>query len=181
MPPLRLLMVCTANICRSPMAEVLLARDLQRVGVPAEVSSAGFLRSGERAHRQSIATMHELGLDLKAHRSRRLTEDLLQDHDVVLTMERRHVRDILLPWPQLAPRCHTLQSLVEHPGPAPGDDLAAWLATLAAARRPIDLLGEGPDDIADPLGGSRRDFRRTADLLTTCTAEVARRLAAIQP
>lgn len=91
---LQVLLVCTANQCRSPMAEVLLQRDLSAVGVAASVSSAGRLRGDAPATGHAIDVVGELGLDLSAHRSRQLTAAIIAEADLILCMTREHVREV---------------------------------------------------------------------------------------
>ncbi len=91
-----ILVVCVGNICRSPMAEILL-----RAQFPAKtISSAGIgALVGEPAHPIAIALMQELGVDLTAHRGRQLDEALVMQSDLVLVMERGHVAWIEGEWP----------------------------------------------------------------------------------
>jgi protein-tyrosine phosphatase len=83
-------MVCTGNICRSPMAEVLLADRLRKLGLEANVSSAG-LRAmvGAPADPLAVELMQQRGLDLSAHRGRQLSREIIHASDLVLVMEER--------------------------------------------------------------------------------------------
>lgn len=82
-----LLVVCTGNICRSPMAERLLQaywpaaedRRIESAGVGALV--------GHRADEKVITVMDELGVDLRDHRARQLDAELAQQFDLLLVME----------------------------------------------------------------------------------------------
>ncbi|MEC7949050.1 MAG: low molecular weight protein arginine phosphatase, partial [Myxococcota bacterium] len=83
--PLRLLMVCTANICRSPMAEGWArARG-------AEVRSGGIMGlEGRPADPLAIRVMGEMGVDISRHVSSGIAEDDMHWADHVLVMEMRH-------------------------------------------------------------------------------------------
>jgi protein-tyrosine phosphatase len=84
----RVLMVCTGNICRSPMAEVLLARRLRDRGLSTAVQSAGLgALVGCPADPIACALMSARGLDLGSHRARQLTREMIRGADLVLTME----------------------------------------------------------------------------------------------
>ena len=99
-----ILVVCVGNICRSPMAEVMLAAEL-----PSEclVSSAGIgALVGEKAHPTSIDLMHERGLSLEAHIARQLNETLLRQSDLIITMEQAQLSWIETQWPHARGRVY---------------------------------------------------------------------------
>ncbi len=160
------------------MAEVLLADALAGRGIDARVHSAGLLEEGRPASEHSATLMAERGLDLADHRSRRMTPELLAAADLVVGMERRHVREAALLDREVWPRSFTLRELARRTtaaGPRPDDvDLGRWLLSLSADRRPDDHLGASPaDDVADPYGRSLRAYRRCADDLVSLVDSVA--------
>ena len=69
----RLLVVCTANRCRSPMAEVIAADLLAQPGVDAAVASCGAMEAGRAASPGAVRAMAARGLDLSTHLSHRWT------------------------------------------------------------------------------------------------------------
>lgn len=91
-PTKRILLVCTGNICRSPLAAALLERSLaQRAIVGVAVSSAGTgAWDGAPASEGAYLVGLERGLDLSGHRARLLTRELVEGADLVLTMARHH-------------------------------------------------------------------------------------------
>ena len=174
----RVLVVCTANQCRSPMAERLLQRAVERRGAVVRVSSAGLLAGGRPAEAKAVRALDRLGLDLTSHISRRLTPELLQDSDLVVTMERRHVQAAVELLSGCWPRTFTLSDLLERgaqrPPRQPQEDVAAWVGRLHDGRRPADvLLGGVQGDVADPVGRGPAAFRRTAQDLEAATAALA--------
>lgn len=88
----RILLVCTGNICRSPLAEALMRRALEPYpDLEAEVVSAGTgAWEGAPASEGAYLVAMEHGLDLSAHRARLLTRDLVRASDLILTMARHH-------------------------------------------------------------------------------------------
>ena len=83
--PGRVLMVCHGNICRSPFAAALLARELAEVG--ARVESAGFVGAGRRPPPEAVAVAARRGVDLSSHRSQVLTAAVVRSVDLIVVME----------------------------------------------------------------------------------------------
>ncbi|QDU71791.1 low molecular weight protein arginine phosphatase [Mucisphaera calidilacus] len=144
-----LLLVCTGNTCRSPMAEVI-ARDLlaRRHGVEAaslgdagvEVGSAGVMTmGGSAASPEAVAVMAERGLDLSGHVSRGLTHELVRGSDLILAMTQGHLEALLSVAPEARDRAGLLDS-------------------------------EG--DIEDPIGQSMVVYRDVADRMSACLERV---------
>jgi protein-tyrosine phosphatase len=150
------------------MAEGLFRRDLAAAGVDAVVESAGLVTQGQEASRHGVDAMARRGVDIDAHRSRRLSGYLVDEADLVVGMERGHVREVAVLDAAAFRRTFTLPELVRRGraiGPRPRDEpLDHWLERASAGRRPADLLGSDPsDEIADPIGRSAKHYERTAD------------------
>jgi protein-tyrosine phosphatase len=164
----RILLLCTANQCRSPMAEGILRRLLADAGIPASVDSAGLYEGGAPATATAVAVLGEDGIDISGHRSRHLGTVELGAADLVIGMERRHLQEAVLLDPTIRSRCFTLPELArraEAGGPRrAGQPLREWAASLTADRLPSELLGTD-DAVADPIGGSRARYQETAELL----------------
>jgi len=136
-----ILLVCTGNTCRSPMAAVLLRRRLaDRLHVPDAqldqhglwIASAGIAAmTGGRASPEAVAVMQQRGLDLSDHESQPLSDRLVRFADLLLTMTRGHREALLAQWPDAAARTH--------------------------------VLGRASGDVADPIGGPVDRYRRCAD------------------
>ena len=87
----RILVVCTGNICRSPMAEILLSRRLRQAGRQVEVRSAGVgALVNQPADEPARERMSARGLDLEPHRARQLDSELARWADLILVMEQAH-------------------------------------------------------------------------------------------
>ncbi|MEQ1570821.1 MAG: low molecular weight phosphotyrosine protein phosphatase [Myxococcota bacterium] len=92
---MRLLFVCSGNICRSPMAAALADRRMLALGRDVEVRSAGTLGLVDRpAEPRAVAVCREIGLDLTEHRSRPLTAELVRWADRIFVMEDDHARAV---------------------------------------------------------------------------------------
>src|SRR5205823_2823196 len=159
------------------MAEGLLRDRLERLGIEARIQSAGVLDSGSPAAPEAVAVLQRRGIDISAHRSRRLSGPLVAGADLILGMTREHVREVALLEPGAWPRSFTLKELVrrgEVAGPwARGQSLEEWLAKVAADRTHAEMLGDSSsDDVADPIGGPHSLYEATAAELSDLVASL---------
>jgi len=180
------LTVCSANRCRSPMAEALLVGAVARTfDGDVTVRSAGFGPSGAPAEREVVEVMAEIGLDLSHHRSRTVDAGMLAEADLVLAMTRQHVMELVLleescwsktfllgEFASLAgsmPLDASSLAVADFGGSAevPGDsntDLRRKVAQLHVGRRRSDLLALPSNlEVGDPVGGPLRGYRATRD------------------
>lgn len=90
----KIVTVCTANICRSPMAAALLQHALAAQAEPLrslQVVSAGVAaRGGDRVSENSVIAMKKVGLDIAGHVSQPLTHPMLNEADLILCMTESH-------------------------------------------------------------------------------------------
>ena len=147
-PVKKVLVVCTGNSCRSPMAAGWLNHKLAGKGWTAE--SAGVAAwNGAPASPEAVAVMRELGIDISAHRSRALSEELVAGVDLILAMTEEHRREIVRRFPGAAGKVHLLNSF----GPSPAQD------------------------VADPVGLPEDVYRRTRDELIRALGDFVLHLA----
>jgi len=147
----RILFVCTGNICRSPLAQALLARALTERGVAeVEVQSAGTgAWDGAPASEGAYLVGLERGLDLSPHRARLLTREIVEDMDLIFTMARHH-----------RARVHEL-----------GGEGRVFVLGEYAGRSGDDA------EVGDPFGGDLEVYRDTCTELEGLIATAADRLA----
>lgn len=109
-----ILFVCTANICRSPVAEAVLRRRLRERGMADwTVGSAGTWAVQERgAAQNSVHVLAERGIDISDHRSRMVSREMLDEADLILCMESGHVEALKAEFPEVAHRIHLLSEMV---------------------------------------------------------------------
>ena len=149
--PVKVLFVCTANICRSPSAEAM----ARATGLPGlEFSSAGtHARDGEPINPDMVAVL-PADLDTSAFRSRRLTTALLEEADLVVTMEAAHRTFVLDDHPGMFRKVFTLGQLARAleqapaglgPGRPAGPSRAHSPERRSRARRtgPLSSWGRG--------------------------------------
>lgn len=100
----KILIVCTGNTCRSPMAEGLLKHKLAKRGLAqkVEVFSCGTgTRDGIPASSESVFVMRNREIDISGHRSRRLKPEFLKDAVVILAMNESHAEELLKTHPEV--------------------------------------------------------------------------------
>ena len=138
--------------------------------MPATVSSTGISFTGRPASTNAVEVLRRRGIDIAPHRSRELVADQLMHADLVICMERSHVREAVVMKPGKFPRIFSLKEIVrrgEQIGPRMvGEDVERWLDRAGLGRRPQDHLGSSPDDdVADPIGMPLDAYERTASEL----------------
>jgi protein-tyrosine phosphatase len=167
-----ILVVCTGNICRSPMAEGFLRSLLgDRGAAGIDVSSVGTSGwDGSPATDEAVEAGLERGIDISRHRARRLHPTHVLDAHLVIGMTAAHRDRAVGMIPEAHGRSFTLKELVRllealpEAGVrrSPGDALA-WRVAEAAALRDEGFAGNRHDeDVADPIGMSLAIYRAVA-------------------
>ncbi len=164
------MVVCTANICRSPMAEGLLRAGAGAVGVDAQIASGGSLVGGQPPEPHGVAVMAQRGIDISAHRSHQVQPTDISAADLILAMAREHVVNVVGQVADAFAKTFTIKEFVARAGPAGPKPVATpfseWLAEVGQGRQHAELLRRAPEgDVDDPLGMTKRVWERTASEL----------------
>ncbi len=142
-PAYRLCFVCSGNICRSPIAAVVMQRLVDDAGLTdvVQVDSAGTgdWHVGDRADHRAVAALRDGGYDGRAHRARVFEPGWLADRDLVLALDRGHLRE--------------LRAL------ARTDEQRDRVRLL----RSFDPTAPEGAEVADPYFGDARDFAEVLD------------------
>lgn len=137
------LVVCTGNSCRSPMAQRMLADMLE--GTPAFVCSAGTdAPAGSPATTQAVEVMREAGLDLTRHRAQQLAPAMVEAADLVLVMDDYHRQRVEELVPDSAGRTRLLLSYADR-----------------------------DESVEDPVGFPAECYRRTRETMKPALERVA--------
>ena len=146
------LMVCMANMCRSPMAMALLRRRLADAGLAGNwrVESAGtWAREGAPAAAGAQHALQQRGIDLSAHRSRGVSAELVREFDLILTMTRSQQEALQVEFKDVRDRVHLLAAMAGAPYDVP-DPIGGPLSAFRASAREIDnLIARGFDRIVE--------------------------------
>ncbi|QAY74720.1 low molecular weight phosphatase family protein [Agromyces protaetiae] len=183
----RVLVVCTGNVCRSPMAEQLLRVRFAAAGVEVEVSSAGTAALvGEPMTSEAAELSRRFGGVPDAHRARQLTADLVAEADLVLTASRTHRAAVAQLLPRAARRAFTLREfarVAEFVANDPSSELDSDAAPAASPDAVLDILsmsrGYAPprpdpeaDDVVDPYRLSSDVYEEAGRLIDESTAAI---------
>ncbi|RSX51134.1 protein-tyrosine-phosphatase [Bifidobacterium callimiconis] len=165
---MHIMFVCTGNVCRSPMGELMMKRYL--AGSSITVSSAGVKGLKDRPiHQSSGKLMTSVGIDSSAFRSRMLTAEMAQNADLILCFEKEQRRDIV----SLAPMAVNYTFLVTdfanmclysaQQKLVKGRTLEERLQSVINAASFIRPMIPAPRDVDDPMGKSFDVFCRAAE------------------
>ena len=138
----RVVFVCTGNICRSPMAEVVFRELAAQAGLADRVVSTsagtGDWHVGERADHRTLAALERRGYDGSAHRARQFDLDAFRDNDLIVALDRSHER-VLRQWAPEDGHRDRISLLLSFDPTAPGPDVPD--PYYADARMFDDVLG----------------------------------------
>ena len=169
----RILAVCTANICRSPMVEILLR---QRLDPDHFVVASAGVQGWDAAPVDSMVVLEleRLGVRAEGFSSRALTDDMVENADLVLTATREHRSELLSRHPRALRRTFTLREFAELVENMVGMTSPAELVELAFRHR-----SEAGDDLdlPDPFRRPPDVHRVVADQVSRAVAIVAERLS----
>lgn len=173
----RILFVCTANVCRSFMAAAITRQRATEAGLDLVVTSAGTAVRDIPVDPDARLVLRDMGIEVPDHRPRQLDRAIVRSdgRDLIVTMTRGHLREVVAAdraaWPRtftLRELVRRLSSLTEMP-----DDWSARLAALGAGRTARDLMSSDPgDDISDPYGQSVAVHRESATVIGSLAGQL---------
>ena len=153
----KVLVVCTGNTCRSPMAEGWLKSKLAGKGWTAE--SAGVAAwGGQPASEEAVEAMREIGIDIEGHRNQGLTRERVAEAAVILAMTEGHRSEIVRRYPEAEGRTFLVHGFGAAPARDVGDPVGLPVEAYRHTRDElIQALGDFVLYLAErgELGGAR--------------------------
>ena len=112
-----ILFVCSANICRSPMAEGLMKALVKGMGEDWRIESAGvWAMNKSPAAENTLKVLLERGVDLSSHISRQITLEMVEEFNLILTMESNHLEALRAAFPEHAGKVFKMNEMVGRKG-----------------------------------------------------------------
>jgi len=113
MQKIKIMFVCTGNICRSAMADKMLAKRVEEENLNIEVYSSGtFAENGDYPTVEAIEAMEEYGVDLKQHRATNIRRSNIEEMDLILCATTTHKNMVLQLYPNLVGQVYTMKEYV---------------------------------------------------------------------
>lgn len=109
----KIMFVCTGNICRSAMADKLLAKRVKEEKLDIQVFSCGTCaENGDYPTLEAIETMQEYGVDIREHRATNIRNSKIEEMDLVLCATTTHKSTVLNMYPKLDGKVYTMKEYV---------------------------------------------------------------------
>jgi protein-tyrosine phosphatase len=162
----QILTVCTGNVCRSPMAELLLrawADPRAQLGV----SSAGMRAMVDHAiDRGSATALGQLGIDPTRHRARQFEPWMAGDADLILTAERAHRDQVMIDVPSAFKRTFTMKEFARLAPTVRSADARIAVLEASAGRPSTGPVPLEDDDMPDPYRRATKHAKTIAQQIT---------------
>jgi protein-tyrosine phosphatase len=162
--PYRIIMVCLGNICRSPMAEVVLRAELDQAGLGGQVSvesaGTGDWHVGGPMDQRARAELTRRGYDGSRHVARQIAPSWLGRYDLLVVMDRRNL--------------DTLRQFAAADGTA---GAAALTEGRVQMMRSFDPAAGPGAEVPDPYHGGPEDYTQTFELVQAAARGLVGQLA----
>jgi protein-tyrosine phosphatase len=149
--PVKILMVCLGNICRSPLAEGILQSKLPKHQFIVDSAGTGDWHAGQQPDKRSVLTAKNRGLDISCQKARQIKVSDFEEFDYIYVMDSSNLRDVTR--------------------------LATTTATKGKVKLMMDEVFPGENvDVPDPYYGGPEGFDKVYDMLDEACEIVAQKL-----
>ncbi len=148
---MKILMVCLGNICRSPLAEGILAKHLESLHLPHLIDSAGTINyhTGSAPDPRSVQVAAEHGINISKLSARQVNKNDFEKFDFIFAMDRNNYKDLVsLSTREQQKRIHLF----------------------------LEFAGLGQQDVPDPYYGNKKHFDDVFELLDRASRNVSAKL-----
>ena len=112
---MKIMFICTGNICRSAMAHVMLEKRAKEQNKDIQVYSCGvFAMEGDVPTYEGIQVMKEYGIDLKNHRATHIRNSKIEEMDIILCATTSHKNNVINMYPHLKEKVYTMKEYAEY-------------------------------------------------------------------
>ena len=150
---MKVMFICTGNICRSAMAEGMLKKMAQEEKIEAEICSCGiYAETGDEATYNAIDAMKDYDVDITSHKATNIRDSKIKEMDIILCATNTHKQNVLYLYPELKGKVYTMK---EYAG--------------------IDKNGQDLD-IKDPWGYDLNVYKHCAKEIQECLEKIVEKL-----
>lgn len=150
---MKIMFICTGNICRSAMAEGMMKKLIKENNIDAEVYSCGiYAETGDYATYNAIEAVKEYGVDISSHRATSISDSKIEEMDLILCATQSHKQSVLSLNSELQSKVFTMKEYAK-------------------------LNKNGQDmDIKDPWGYNEFVYRKCASEIEECLEKIVKNL-----
>ena len=142
---MKIMFICTGNICRSAMADGMMKKLVKENNIDVEICSCGvYAETGDYATYNAVEAAKEYGVDISSHRATNIRDSKIKEMDLILCATISHKQSVLYLYPELKGKVFTMKEYAK-------------------------IYKEGQDmDIKDPWGYDEFVYRKCASEINEC-------------
>lgn len=107
---MKIMFICTGNICRSAMAHAMMAKKAKEQNKKIEVFSSGiWAENGDIPTHEGITVMKDYGIDLSKHKATNIRNSNIENMDVILCATVNHKNSVISMYPELEDKVFTIK------------------------------------------------------------------------
>lgn len=149
---MKIMFICTGNICRSAMAHAMLKQQIKNMNKNVEVYSCGvYAQNGDIPTEEAISVLKTIyGIDLTKHKATNIANSNIQEMDIILCATTSHKNNVISRYPELKEKIYTMKEYAEYP--------------------------QNDIDINDPWGGSYETYKKSAKEIAECIQKIIEKI-----